>query len=68
MEEYRIKKAYPFDIKGNEIEIISKNLIYCELENLSGVQCINLENQDIIRKKCNQIADLIREIEKLNKI
>lgn len=63
---YTIKKAY-LSLKGDEIEIISKDLIYAELGTThSGCQSNNLKNNDEIHKKCAQIANLIREIEQLN--
>lgn len=58
----RIFKKSPF----NEIEIISENLIYSEIQNGSGCQVMNLDNNDLIHDKCRKIADLIREIEELN--
>jgi hypothetical protein len=51
-----------------EVEIESESLIYTELQMTHfGVQCNNLKNQELIRLKCRQVADLIREIDKLNK-
>ncbi len=65
MDTYTIKKAYHWT-NDTEIEIESENLIYSEVENLSGCQSRNLNNNEEIRKKCSEIADLIRDIEKLN--
>lgn len=70
MEVYRIKKAYHWqrDKGFIEIEITSENLLYTEMgDTHSGCQCNNLDNQKAIREKCKQVADLIREIDKLNK-
>ena len=66
MKTYEISQAYNFVNGSVEIQIISDDLLYCELVNHSGVQCLNIENSELIRKKCQQIADLIREIEILN--
>lgn len=64
---YIVKQAYWFSDKG-EIEIKGDNLIYSELgKTHNGVQCTNQENDEEIRKRCSQIADLFREIEELNK-
>lgn len=66
MNTYTIKKAYHWT-NDSEIEIKSENLLYTELGNThSGCQCKNMDNHEIIHEKCRQIADLIREIEKLN--
>ena len=52
---------------NNEISIKSYNLIYSEIgSNHSGVQVTNLKNEEEIHKKCRHVADLIREIDKLN--
>jgi len=68
MDNYKIQKAHHWVYGTKEIEITSENLIYIELGTThSGCQCNNLKNAEIIRKKCGQIADLIREIENLNK-
>jgi predicted nucleic acid-binding protein len=68
MQTYKIQKAYHWIEDTKEIEITSENLIYTELGTThSGCQCNNLENAEIIRMKCTQIANLIREIEILNK-
>lgn len=70
MDIYIIKQAYPWqkgDIK--ELEISSDNLIYTELQDThSGVQVVNQSNSDLIHDKLRKIADLIREVDKLNKI
>lgn len=65
MDTYTIKKAYPWT-RDSEIEISSENLLYSELNNLSGCQSMNKKNNELIRDKCFQISELIREIEKLN--
>ncbi|NQZ76813.1 MAG: hypothetical protein HRT61_12050 [Ekhidna sp.] len=63
---YTIRKAYHWT-ESNEVEISSDGLIYAELGDTHyGVQCMNQENEDEILKKCKQIADLIREVDKLN--
>jgi hypothetical protein len=68
MDNYKIHKAYGWIEGTREIEITSENLIYTEIGTThTGCQCNNLENAEIIRMKCRQIADLIREIEILNK-
>jgi len=67
MDTYTIKKAYHWT-DDREIVITSENLIYSELgSNHSGCQCTNVYNQELIHQKCRKIADLIREIEQLNK-
>jgi hypothetical protein len=67
MKTYKIQKAYHWVDNCFEIEISSDDLLYTELlTDYSGCQCNNLENWELIRKKCGQIADLIREIEILN--
>ena len=67
MKTYKIQKAYHWVDNCFEIEISSDDLLYTELLTAySGCQCNNLENAEIIRMKCMQIADLIREIEILN--
>lgn len=68
MDTYTIKKAYHWIEGSKEIEINSENLLYTELSTThSGCQCMKIENSEKIREKCTQIADLIREIEILNK-
>ena len=52
---------------SDEVSIESDNLIYAEVGNGSGIQCMNSDNEEIIRSKCNQVANLMREIEQLNK-
>ena len=67
MDTYVITKAYPLDT--TEITIKSINLLYSEMTHVgSGCQSNSIKNNDAIHKKCRQIADLIREIETLNKI
>lgn len=66
MDTYTIKTAYHW-VNDLEIEIKSENLIYVESGTThSGCQCKNMDNHDVIHDKCRKIADLIREIEKLN--
>jgi len=69
MDTYIIKKAYPYQTENViELEITSENLIYTELGNShSGVQVINMTNENLIHKKLRAVADLIRDIDKLNK-
>jgi len=65
-DTYTIKKAYPW-ADTNEIEIISKNLLYAELCNThSGCQSNNMQNNDKIHKLCVKVSELIQEIDKLN--
>lgn len=66
---YTIQKAYPGKLADqfNEVEISSPNLIYTELMHThTGCQVNNLENADLIHKKCREISELIKEIDKLN--
>ena len=67
MNEYLIGFPFPDSIY-KEVDIKSKKLHYIEIENLASCQVNNQENRTEIRDKCIQIADLIREIEALNKI
>ena len=68
MDIYKIEKAYPWTAE-NEITIESENLLYSELTlSQNGCQNNNMENNNEIRDKCFQIAELIREIEILNSI
>jgi len=68
MDVYKIQKAYPDILKGDEIEIVSDNLLYSELgQTHSGVQCSNLDNYDQIHLLCCKVAKLMKEIDKLNK-
>lgn len=54
--------------KNNEVQIESDGLIYSEIgDSFCGCQVLNQDNHDIIEYKCIQIADLIREIDALNK-
>ena len=65
MDTYIIRKAYP--LPGSEIEITSENLTYSELmKSYSGCQSESIKNNDKIHRKCVKIANLIRDIEKLN--
>jgi hypothetical protein len=72
METYKIKHPYLGEkLVGGflELEIESEGLIYTELQTTHfGVQCNNLKNEALIRLKCRQVADLIREIDNLNSI
>lgn len=69
---YTIKHAYPYLPNSLEIEIVSDGLVYSEAivkgGMYSGCQTISISKEvnDEIRLKCNQIADLIREIDQLN--
>ena len=65
MRTYVIKKAYPWT-DSDEIEISSDDLMFSELMNLSGIQCIG-KDKDKIRMRCIKISKLIREIDELNK-
>jgi hypothetical protein len=67
MDRYIIQQAYPWQTENvYELEIKSDNLIYSELyDTHSG--CQTMHNQKKIHNKCNQIANLIREIDELNK-
>jgi hypothetical protein len=73
VDTYTIKCCYPFATKFNEVEISSNDLIYTEAttyygkHTFVGLQCNNLENAELIKAKCIQVANLIREIDKLNK-
>ena len=71
IDTYTIKCPYSITTK-NEIEIISDNIMYSEVglndkRVFIGVQCRNQENAELIKAKCIQVADLIREIDELNK-
>ncbi|MFZ7121757.1 MAG: hypothetical protein ACOWWH_12525 [Eubacteriaceae bacterium] len=53
---------------NDEINIESENLIYSEIfDTHSCIQCNNRNNEKQIHYKCKQIANLVREIEELNK-
>jgi len=69
IDTYIIRQAYPYQTENViELEITSENLIYTELGNShSGVQVINMTNENLIHKKLRAVADLIRDIDKLNK-
>ena len=62
---------FPFkhlkDVYNEEIEIINDNLHYCEIERGNGAQTNKTAKDDLVREKCKQIADLIREVELLTK-
>ena len=66
MNRYVISTPFP-DSVHKEVQIKSKVLHYIEIEDHAGCQVKNQENRAEIRNKCIQIADLIREIEALNK-
>jgi len=72
MDNYKIKHPYlGKELQSGfiEVEIKSENLIYSEIGfEYIGVQCINQENHELIQKKCREVANLIREIDKLNKV
>lgn len=65
MDTYTVKKAYHWTI-DSDIEISSSNLLFCEAGNMSGCQCMVMENEERIRSICHQISDLIRELDILN--
>jgi hypothetical protein len=71
METYTIK--HPFLGKKDrngflELEIESKNIIYSELGSIyRALQCEYQKNHNEILVRCKEIADLIREIDELNK-
>lgn len=67
MNDYSISKAYHWT-DDNELEISSKDLLYVEAGGGSGMQCNSVKNYDKINEKCKKIADLIREIDQLNKV
>jgi hypothetical protein len=70
MDTYTIKHPYWGKLLKNgfmEIEIQSENLLYSEIHmSHAGLQCKVVDETDAIKHKCRQIADLIREIDKLN--
>lgn len=71
IDTYTIKCPYSISTK-NEVEIVSDNIMYSEIRLndervFIGVQCSNQENAELIKAKCIQVADLIREIDELNK-
>ena len=71
IDTYTIKCPYSITTK-NEIEIVSDNIMYSEIRLndkgvFIGVQCSNQKNDELIKAKCIQVANLIREIDKLNK-
>lgn len=71
MEVYIIQHPYlgkKSDRGFLELEITSARLTYSEInETHNGVQCATQKNNDIIRHKCRQVADLVREIDELNR-
>lgn len=66
MDTYTITPPYT-NSNYNELQITSENLFYAEICDGSGCQVMNMENKDLIHEKCMEIANLIREIEILNK-
>ena len=69
MDEYRIHHPYigkKLSDGSLELEIVSENLIYGEIGFGVGCQCKNMDKQKEILDKCKQVANLIREIDKLN--
>lgn len=66
MNKYTIEKAWPW-IKDQQIRITSDNLEFVEFCNGHNVQTNNPENTNEISELCKEIADRIRQIEKLNK-
>ena len=71
MDKYTIRHPYLGDKLKNgflEVEIISDSLNYSEIGvTMFGLQCNNLNNHKEISEKCKKVADLIRELDKLNK-
>lgn len=66
MDTYVISRAFPWS-NNMEIQILSDGIYYAEMGTVhSGCKVMNQNNEDEIHKKCQQIADLIRDIEKLN--
>ena len=71
IDTYTIQCPYSITTK-NEVEIVSDNIMYSEVglndkQVYIGFQCNNKENAELIKAKCIQVANLIREIDKLNK-
>ena len=71
IDTYTIQCPYSITTK-NEIEIISDNIMYSEVglndkQVYIGFKCNNKENTELIKAKCIQVADLMREIDELNK-
>lgn len=71
IDTYTIKCPYSITTK-NEVEIVSDNIMYSEVglndkQVYIGFQCNNKENAELIKAKCIQVADLMREIDELNK-
>jgi len=70
MDSYKIFHPYLGKELQNgflEVEIKSENLLYSEIGfEYLGVQCMNPENHELIQKKCREVANLIREIDRLN--
>lgn len=71
IDTYTIKCPYSITTK-NEVEIVSDNIMYSEValndeRVFIGVQCNNKENAELIKAKCIQVANLIRDIDELNK-
>lgn len=67
MEKYTIKHPYEgINSTYKEVEIRSDNLYYGELNLSSGGMVRNTKNEDLIHEKCKEVAQLIREIDKLN--
>jgi hypothetical protein len=51
-----------------EIQIESDNLIYAEIGNKAyGMQCSQMDADNVIVEKCRKVANLMREIDKLNR-
>jgi len=68
MDTYIIKKAYHWT-NDHDIEIKSEGVLFVENgAHGFGLECNNMKNHKKIATKCHEIADLIREIEELNKI
>ena len=67
MDEYNIRQHRLLD----DVEINSENLFYAQgSSDFACIQC-NATDEKVneeIHNKCRQVADLIREIDKLNKL
>jgi hypothetical protein len=69
MNTYKIRYPYlgdPVDGGFVELQIESKGLIYAEIASSYGVQCMSKKHHNTIALKCREVANLIREIDKLN--
>ena len=67
MDEYNIRQHRLLD----DIEINSENLFYAQGSSIFACLQCNITDEkakEEIYNKCRQVADLIREIDKLNKV